>query len=174
MVCWATLNDRHDWPFDSFFRTGHGFFCLKLASSFYRHQMWLAGHRKMLGLERIRITGGNAKFGTINSHSCSLVFVWGEKGLAPFFLSLHFFYASSRVPRGQWTEGCLYQSVPTLHGHCRAHVGRLGMAIGWGEGWGVWLRHSWWYDEMKMETWLGGGFKLPFIVYFQLCLGRMK
>lgn len=53
--------------------------------------MWLAGHRKMLGLERIRITGGNAKFGTINSHSCSLVFVWGEKGLAPFFLSLHFF-----------------------------------------------------------------------------------
>ena len=44
----------------------------EIASSFYRHQMRLAGHRKMLGLERIRITGGNAKFGTINSHSCSL------------------------------------------------------------------------------------------------------
>ena len=63
--------------------------------------MWLAGHRKMLGLERIRITGGNAKFGTINSHSCSLVFVWGEKRPRPVLLVVTFFYASSRVPRGQ-------------------------------------------------------------------------
>ena len=72
------------------------FFQKNLAESVYRHQMWLAGRKKMLGSERIRITGrnsnGNSKFCAINSHSCNLFFLVGQKRASPeVFLSFSSF-----------------------------------------------------------------------------------